>query len=75
MCVGKAERQIRADLEAAGLPYAVERGSRHLKIKLCGHLVGIIPMKGKDNPGNKRTYLNVRSQIRRKAKELSDGKV
>jgi len=73
MMCGKAERQIRADLDATGLPYVLERGTRHLKIKLCGHLVGIIPMKGRDNPGDKRTYYNVRSQIRRKAKELTDG--
>jgi hypothetical protein len=33
MC-GKAEKQIRADLDATGLPYALERGTRHLKIKL-----------------------------------------
>jgi hypothetical protein len=70
MC-GKAEKQIRADLDATGLPYALERGSRHLKIKLMGHLVGIIPMKGRDNVGDRRTYLNVRAQIRRKAKELA----
>lgn len=73
MMCGKAERQIRADLDATGLPYVLERGTRHLKIKLCGHLVGIIPMKGRDNPGDKRTYYNVRSQIRRKAKELANG--
>ena len=70
MC-GKAEKQIRADLDATGLPYALERGTRHLKIKLMGHLVGIIPMKGRDNVGDRRTYLNVRAQIRRKAKELA----
>lgn len=30
-------------------------------------------MKGKDNVGDRRAYLNVRSQIRRKAKEISNG--
>lgn len=70
MCMGKAEKQIRADLDATGLPYTLERGTRHLKIKLCGYLVGIIPMKGRDNVGDCRSYLNDRSQIRRKAKEL-----
>lgn len=73
MC-GKAERQLRTDLDATGLPYTLERGSRHLKIKLMGHLVGILPLKGRDNPGDKRSYLNVRSQIRRKAKEISNGR-
>ena len=70
---GQGRKQIRADLDATGLPYTLERGTRHLKIKLCGYLVGIIPMKGKDNVGDRRTYLNVRSQIRRKAKEISNG--
>ena len=72
MC-GKAERQIRADLDVTGLPYSIERGTRHLKIKLAGYLVGILPMKGRDNVGDKRTYFNLRSQIRRKAKELTNG--
>lgn len=70
MMCGKAERQMRADLEATGLPYTIETGSRHRKIKILGHLVGILPMKGVDNRGDRRAYLNVRAQIRRKVKEL-----
>lgn len=72
MC-GKAQKQIEADLRATGLPWTIEPGTCHLKIRLCGYLVGILPKKGVDNVGDRRSYLNIRSQIRRKAKEISNG--
>lgn len=70
MC-SKAERQIRADLDDTGLPYTIEAGKSHRKIRLAGFLVGILPICGRDNPGDRRSYLNIRAQIRRKAKELT----
>lgn len=55
-------------LQETGLPYSIETGSRHRKIKLAGRLVGIYPMGGKGT--HKRAALNIRAQIRRAAKEI-----
>lgn len=55
-------------LKETGLPYSIEKGSRHRKIKPAGRLVGIYPMGGKGD--HKRAALNIRSQIRRAAREL-----
>ena len=43
----------------------LEPGSRHLKFKIDGRLIGILPRDGGNKTSNKRTILNVRSQIRR----------
>jgi hypothetical protein len=66
-------RVIRDELEATGLPWSVERGSRHQHVRLAGRLVGILPTCGTDeNPG--RAMKNVIAGIRRKAKEMrNDG--
>lgn len=64
------EKMVRVDLEATGLPYVLEQGSRHVKVKLAGYLVGVLPMNDRNSASHERAYLNIRSQIRRKAKEL-----
>lgn len=60
-------RTIEDALKATGLPYAFEPGKKHLKIKLDGHMVGILPLKGLagSNEGARRATLNTVSQIRR----------
>lgn len=55
-------------LEATGLPWEIEDGHGHVKIKLAGHLVGV--MRRNKAGHNKRAEMNVVSQIKRKAAEL-----
>jgi hypothetical protein len=55
-------------LDETGLPWEVEAGNGHAKLRLCGHLVGVIKY-GKRNH-DKRAELNVIAQIRHKAAEL-----
>jgi hypothetical protein len=57
--------QIRPLLETCGLPYTVESGTRHIKIKICGKLVAIVAKGGKTarSEADRRVYYNVRSQI------------
>lgn len=57
-------------LEATGLPWEIEDGHGHVKIKLAGHLVGV--MRRNKAGAHKRAELNVVSQIRRKAAELKE---
>lgn len=64
----KPLRIIEDDLAATGLPYSLEQGGRHLKIKLAGRLVGVMPRDGGHD--NDRAAKNVRASIRRAAREL-----
>lgn len=60
---------IEAELRATGLPWVIERGARHHKIKLTGRLVGIAPGTGRDT--YPRALKNVLAQIRRAAREMN----
>lgn len=57
---------IMRELRQSGCDFAIEKGTRHYKIKVEGRLVGILP---KDWRGVRDTYrrdlLNVRAQVRR----------
>lgn len=57
-------------LDETGLPWQVESGRGHKKIKLCGHLVGVMGHR-KDHV-DRRAELNVIHQIKRKARELQN---
>lgn len=61
------DRVVKA-LEETGLPWGVEQGRGHIKIRLSGHLVGVMTAGSK--PADPRAEKNVISQIRRKAEEL-----
>jgi len=65
--IPRSSPTIRA-LEETGLPWEIEKGKGHAKIRLCGHLVGVVSY-GKGGH-NKRAELNVIGQIMRKAAEL-----
>jgi hypothetical protein len=55
--------EVRAALEAKGLPWAIEQGTKHHKIKINGRLVGIMPRgRGTDRD---RAQKNIIAQIRR----------
>lgn len=65
----KLPNEMRTALDATGLPWEVEPGKKHQKIKLGGRLVAILPY-GKEQSAYKRALLNTISQIRRAAQEL-----
>lgn len=56
-------------LEETGIDYTVERGTRHVHIRLAGRLVGTVGVKSRS--ADRRAVLNVRAQIRRAAKEMT----
>lgn len=64
----RAPKVIVAELQRTGLPYSLEPGSKHIRIKLRDKLVGIYPLNGRAKEG--RAMKNVISQIRRAAREL-----
>lgn len=63
------EKFIRAELEATGLPHTIEKCRKHLKLRLCGHQVAIVPFS--PNTSSRQALMNVRAQIRRFAKEYT----
>ena len=58
---------IRQALDETGMPWDVERGKKHLKIKVAGKLAGILP-GGKLNEKD-RALKNVAAQIKRAGNE------
>jgi len=57
-------------LEATGLPYSIEPGTRHRKSIVGGRLAGILPHGAGRGAPSTRTMLNTIAQIRRVAAQL-----
>lgn len=63
-------RDVETWLADTGLPHDIETGTNHLKVRLAGRMICVIPLKGRSSATNKRAHLNTRSQIRRAAKSI-----
>lgn len=50
-------------LNATGLPWAIETGSKHYQVRLSGYLVGVLP-KGTPKDRHQRATKNLVSNIR-----------
>jgi hypothetical protein len=66
----KLPAQIEEALDATGLPWTLERGTKHQKIRLGGRFVAILP-HGKEQTVHRRSLLNTIAQIRRAAQEVA----
>ena len=66
----KYEKQIEGELDATGLPWSFDRGTKHIKVVLGGTLVGILPRGKTIKDGDSRAFMNLRSQIRRLARNM-----
>ena len=64
----KLPKPIVEALDATGLPWAAEHGTRHTKIKLAGRLVGVAARKPISDCDLRPTK-NIVSQIRRAARQ------
>lgn len=64
----RVPQAIHAALTESGLAWDIVPGGRHLKVRLVGRLVGILP-RGK-SPDGLRAEKNIVAQIRRAAKQL-----
>lgn len=61
---------IQTELQATGLPWRIDCGTKHRKIVLQERVVGILPICGNRLRQNDRGLKNVLSQIRRAAREM-----
>lgn len=63
------DKRLKDALEQTGLPWEIERGGRHYKVKIAGKLAAIFPL-GTANERERRSLLNTISQVRRTAKGI-----
>jgi len=64
-------RELIAEIEAAGVPWHLEQGKRHIKLFIGKKLAGIMPAR--NDEANRRSQLNIRAQVRRAIKEVQLG--
>jgi hypothetical protein len=64
--------RVRKELQSCGLPWSIESGGKHLKLRVGNKLAGIISRAG-DNGGDPRAVNNCISQIRRVVREIKNG--
>jgi hypothetical protein len=64
-------REMKEYLDSLGCRWSIEPGKKHNKIKVCGRLVGVIPMNGRndDSDAGRRATLNIKSRARQVAQE------
>ena len=67
----KLPERLREALDNTGLPWRVEDGSKHYKVKLCGKLVAVFPF-GKARDYDKRALLNTITQVRLAAGQIKE---
>ena len=62
------------ELELTGLPFEFEEGSRHIKMRLSGQFVGILPRGGGTTEayGKQWAMRNSIAQIRRMARKIKE---
>jgi hypothetical protein len=63
--------ELREALDKTGLPWGIENGTRHNKIRLAGRLVGVYP-HGRKHEADKRALFNTISQVRVTARLLKE---
>ena len=68
----RLDPKVRKTLEETSLPWVVETGSKHFKVRLGGRLVGVYP-HGKKTEASKHANSNLIANIKRLARELTTG--
>jgi hypothetical protein len=66
----RIDPKVKKTLNDTGLPWEVETGSKHFKVRLQGRLVGIFP-HGKRTDGSQHANANLLANIKRLARELT----
>jgi hypothetical protein len=66
-------QEIQTGLDTSGLPWGLEKGTKHYKLRVAGRMVGILPQNGKFQTTDKTAIKNTISQIRRAVRDLTGG--
>jgi len=74
MATPRLDAAIERALEESGVPWTVEVGSKHYKIRVGGRLAGVLPKAGGNGGAfSGRAAQNTASQIRRVARAVMEG--
>lgn len=65
--MSRIPKPIREALEACGLPYEIEAGTKHLKVRVGGRMATILPRGAKAQDGGPNSVRNAIANIRRVA--------
>lgn len=66
----KLDPKVKQALNGTGIPWEVETGSKHFKVRLGGRLAGVYP-HGKKTEASQHANSNLISNIKRLARELT----
>lgn len=66
----RLDPKVKKALEETGLPWTVETGAKHFKVRLDGRLAGTFPL-GKKTEASPCANQNLISSIKRLARELT----
>jgi hypothetical protein len=66
----RLDAKIKQALNATGIPWEIETGSKHFKVRLGGRLVGVYP-HGKKTEASQHANANLLANIKRLARELT----
>jgi hypothetical protein len=66
----KLDPKVKQALNNTGIPWEVEAGSKHFKVRLGGRLAGVYP-HGKKTEASQHANSNLISNIKRLARELT----
>ena len=66
----KLDPKVKQALNDTGIPWEVEAGSKHYKVRLGGRLAGVYP-HGKKTEASQHANSNLVSNIKRLARELT----
>ena len=69
----KIDDRIKDALEATGLPWSADYGSKHIKVKVAGRLACVLPVGASARRGSiNRSQLNSISQIKAIARSMKE---
>jgi hypothetical protein len=66
----KLDSKVKQALNDTGIPWEIEAGSKHFKVRLGGRLAGVYP-HGKKTEASQHANANLMANIKRLARELT----
>lgn len=70
--MGRLNPKLQEALDATGLPWEIEEGTKHRKVRICGRLVLIMSRAGAGEDASQRIIRNNLANIRRAVREIKE---
>lgn len=62
--------ELLSELEASGIPWELEKGKKHYKLRVGGRMAGILPLNGRIQTTNAVPLKNTIAQVRRAIRDI-----